>query len=29
MMDSVDLDVLRKSAQWVDEGRRVLLVTVV
>ena len=28
-MDSVDLDVLRKSAQWVDEGRRVLLVTVV
>src|SRR5690349_16170619 len=29
MMDSVDLDVLRKSAQWVDEGRRVLLVTAV
>jgi xanthine dehydrogenase accessory factor len=28
-MDSVDLDVLRKSAEWVDEGRRVLLVTVV
>ena len=28
-MDSVDLDVLRKSADWVDEGRRVLLVTVV
>src|SRR5690242_16893160 len=28
-MDSVDLDVLRKSAQWVDEGRRVLLVSVV
>jgi xanthine dehydrogenase accessory factor len=28
-MDSVDLDVLRKSAAWVDEGRRVLLVTVV
>jgi xanthine dehydrogenase accessory factor len=27
-MDSVDLDVLRKSAEWVDEGRRVLLVTV-
>ena len=27
-MDSVDLDVLRKSADWVDEGRRVLLVTV-
>jgi xanthine dehydrogenase accessory factor len=28
-MDSVDLEVLRKSAQWMDEGRRVLLVTVV
>src|SRR6478609_9742489 len=28
-MDSVDLDVLRKSAAWVDEGRGVLLVTVV
>ncbi len=28
-MDSVDLEVLRKSADWVDEGRRVLLVTVV
>ena len=28
-MDSVDLDVLRKSAEWIDEGRRVLLVTVV
>src|SRR5215472_1522578 len=28
-MDSVDLEVLRKSAQWLDEGRRVLLVTVV
>jgi xanthine dehydrogenase accessory factor len=28
-MDSVDLDVLRKSAAWADEGRRVLLVTVV
>jgi xanthine dehydrogenase accessory factor len=28
-MDSVDLDVLRKSAEWVDDGRRVLLVTVV
>jgi xanthine dehydrogenase accessory factor len=27
-MDSVDLDVLRKSAAWVDDGRRVLLVTV-
>jgi xanthine dehydrogenase accessory factor len=28
-MDSVDLDVLKRSAAWVDEGRRVLLVTVV
>ena len=28
-MDSVDLEVLRKSAQWLDERRRVLLVTVV
>jgi xanthine dehydrogenase accessory factor len=28
-MDSVDLDVLRRSAEWVEEGRRVLLVTVV
>jgi xanthine dehydrogenase accessory factor len=28
-MDSVDLEVLRKSAQWQDEGKRVLLVTVV
>ncbi|HJU24890.1 MAG TPA: XdhC family protein [Casimicrobiaceae bacterium] len=28
-MDSVDLEVLRKSAEWVEEGRRVLLVTVV
>ncbi len=28
-MDSVDLEVLRKSAQWLDEGKRVLLVTVV
>jgi xanthine dehydrogenase accessory factor len=28
-MDSVDLEVLRKSAQWLAEGRRVLLVTVV
>jgi xanthine dehydrogenase accessory factor len=28
-MDSVDLDVLRRSAEWVDAGRRVLLVTVV
>jgi xanthine dehydrogenase accessory factor len=27
-MDSVDLDVLRKSAEWVDDGRRDLLVTV-
>jgi hypothetical protein len=26
-MDSVDLDVLRKSAAWVEEGRRVLLAT--
>jgi xanthine dehydrogenase accessory factor len=29
IMDSVDLEVLRKSAQWQAEGRRVLLVTVV
>jgi xanthine dehydrogenase accessory factor len=29
MMDSVDLEVLRRSADWVDAGRRVLLVTVV
>jgi xanthine dehydrogenase accessory factor len=28
-MDSVDLEVLRKSARWLDEGKRVLLVTVV
>jgi xanthine dehydrogenase accessory factor len=28
-MDSVDLEVLRKGAQWLDEGKRVLLVTVV
>ncbi len=28
-MDSVDLEVLRKSAQWQEEGKRVLLVTVV
>jgi len=28
-MDSVDLDVLRRSADWLDAGRRVLLVTVV
>ena len=28
-MDSVDLDVLKRSAAWVDEGRPVLLVTVV
>jgi xanthine dehydrogenase accessory factor len=28
-MDSVDLEVLRKSAQWLADGRRVLLVTVV
>jgi xanthine dehydrogenase accessory factor len=28
-MDSVDLEVLRKSAEWLDAGRRVLLVTVV
>jgi xanthine dehydrogenase accessory factor len=28
-MDSVDLEVLRKSAQWLDEGKRVLMVTVV
>src|SRR5579862_369809 len=29
IMDNVDLEVLRKSAAWVEEGRRVLLVTVV
>src|SRR6059036_996881 len=28
-MDSVDLEVLRNSSQWLDEGKRVLLVTVV
>jgi xanthine dehydrogenase accessory factor len=28
-MDSVDLEVLRKSARWLADGRRVLLVTVV
>src|SRR3954462_8476814 len=28
-MDSVDLEVLNRSAEWIDEGRRVLLVTVV
>jgi len=28
-MDSVDLDVLKRSAAWVEEGRQVLLVTVV
>src|SRR5436305_3898187 len=28
-MDSVDLEVLRKSAEWLDSGKRVLLVTVV
>jgi xanthine dehydrogenase accessory factor len=28
-MDSVDLEVLRKSAEWLSSGRRVLLVTVV
>jgi xanthine dehydrogenase accessory factor len=28
-MDSVDLEVLRKSAQWLEDGKRVLLVTVV
>lgn len=28
-MDSVDLEVLRRSADWIDAGRRVLLVTVV
>ncbi len=29
MMESVDLDVLKSSARWLEEGRRVLLVTVV
>jgi xanthine dehydrogenase accessory factor len=28
-MDSVDLEVLRRSAEWLDAGKRVLLVTVV
>ncbi len=28
-MDSVDLDVLKRSADWAEEGRRALLVTVV
>jgi len=28
-MDSVDLEVLKRCAQWLDAGRRVLLVTVV
>ena len=28
-MDSVDLDVLKRSAEWIEAGRRVLLVTVV
>jgi len=28
-MDSVDLEVLKHSAEWLDAGRRVLLVTVV
>jgi len=28
-MDSVDLEVLRHSAEWIEAGRRVLLVTVV
>jgi xanthine dehydrogenase accessory factor len=28
-MDSVDLEVLKRSAAWIDEGRPVLLVTVV
>jgi len=28
-MDSVDLEVLKRSAEWLAEGRRVLLVTVV
>ena len=28
-MDSVDLEVLKRSAEWIDHGRRVLLVTVV
>src|SRR5512136_1019046 len=28
-MDSVDLEVLKRSTEWLDAGRRVLLVTVV
>jgi xanthine dehydrogenase accessory factor len=28
-MDSVDLEVLKASARWLDEGHRALLVTVV
>src|SRR5207244_6836496 len=28
-MDSVDLEVLKRSAEWIDSGKRVLLVTVV
>ena len=28
-MDSVDLEVLKRSAEWIEAGRRVLLVTVV
>ena len=28
-MDSVDLDVLKRSAAWIEEGKQVLLVTVV
>ena len=28
-MDSVDFEVLKRSADWVEQGRRVLLVTVV
>ena len=28
-MDSVDLEVLKRSADWLDAGRRALLVTVV
>lgn len=28
-MDSVDLEVIKRSAEWLDAGRRVLLVTVV
>src|SRR6185436_18696556 len=29
VMDSVDLEVLKRCAEWLDAGRRVLLVTVV